>query len=207
MTRAAKYGLTGIFLMSLWGSTGNIVLAQPHQVASVTAACENYLNIKGESNVNRFSFRYRSKGKESRYEMLTDKPGQLEISIPIRDFEPSHPMMYGDFLVMMKARDYPAIKVALSRQELLNTSHRTTNTCPEIKITIAGITRSYKIECSLVECSEYLFLRGEQTIRLSDFQLKPPEKMLGLVKVNDEIHVNFGFIITFTGSNPISAEL
>ena len=115
--------------------------------------------------------------------------------------------MYSDFLNLMKASEYPKINVSFSKRQLQNAKQDLPGSCPDIKITIAGITRTYKVQCAMVKCSGNLFLSGEKTIRLSDFQLKPPEKLMGLVKVNNEINVNFGFIITFTDNNPISATL
>jgi polyisoprenoid-binding protein YceI len=113
--------------------------------------------------------------------------------------------MYEDFLILMNASEYPRIKVSFSKQQLKKSLQHTTNVnCPDVRITIAGITRIYKIQCSMVKCADDLYLRGEEMIRLSDFKLKPPAKLLGLVKVNNEINVNFGFIITFTDNNQLS---
>ena len=80
-------------------------------------------------------------------------------------------------------------------------NHGTFSLCPEMNITIAGITHLYKIDCSIVKCSETQLLVGSQKLKLTDFKLEPPEKLYGLVKVSDEIEVNFSFIITFTNSN------
>jgi hypothetical protein len=183
------------------------VLSQPHEWVTKSSKCENYLYISGESNVNQFSFRYSKANLPGKYNGSLQDTGIIEISIPIRDLEPSNPMMYGDFLVLMKASEYPMIKVAFSKQQLQSARWDLPETCPYTRITIAGITKAYKIQCSVVNCSENLYLSGEKIIKLSDFQIKPPEKLLGLVKVNNEISVNFGFIITFTDSNPISAKL
>ena len=76
-----------------------------------------------------------------------------------------------------------------------------------MNITIAGITRTYKIDCSLMNCSENTLLIGSQKIMLSDFKLKPPEKLYGLVKVDDEITVNFSIILTFMRNNSIAKAL
>jgi hypothetical protein len=172
-----------------------------------TTNCENFIYISGESNVNQFSFRYKKAYLQSRYNSSSRDSENIEISIPIKDFEASNPMMYSDFLALMKESDYPRIKVAFSKRQLQCSKDNLSATCPDIRITIAGITRIYKIQCAVFKCSDNLYLSGEETIKLSDFQLKPPVKMLGLVKVNNEIDVNFGFIITFTDDNQLSATL
>jgi hypothetical protein len=76
-----------------------------------------------------------------------------------------------------------------------------------MKITIAGITHFYRIDCTVVTCSGNYFLMGAQRIKLTDFDIEPPEKFFGLVKVSDEINVSYRFIVTFTTNNQISELL
>lgn len=206
MFGSVSYSLQGILLIILLGP-GSITLAQPLHRTYHAADCENYLYIQGESNVNQFTFRYNNANFSDRHRSMAGDSGNIEFSIPIRDFEASNPMMYGDFLVLMKETEYPVIKVTFSKQDLMAAGSNSGGACPDIRINIAGITKIYKIQCSLVQCSDYLYLSGEKTIKLSDFHLKPPEKLLGLVKVNNEINVNFGFIITFADYNPYSVRL
>ena len=131
----------------------------------------------------------------------------LEISIPIKDFEASNPMMYNDFLELMKEENHPRIKISFSRKQLESALRDLSEPCPDISITIAGITKTYNVQCVIVKCSDNLYLKGKENIKLSDFKLKPPSRLLGMVKVNNEIDVNFGFIITFTDNNSFSATL
>lgn len=169
--------------------------------------CANYLYINGESNVNQFTFRYISAGPADKSRSFAGDTGSVVLSIPIKDFEASNPMMYNDFLELMKEQRYPKIIVSFSKQQLAKSLADRSLPCPDVHITIAGITRVYKIQCSVVTCSQNLYLKGEETIKLTDFHLKPPSKLLGLVKVNNEINVNFGFIITFTNNNRLAATL
>ena len=198
---------TAFLALVLLMNTGVAAFSQAREMASATANCENFVYISGESNVSPFSFRYNTADISDKKNQVIRDTGILEIGIPIRDFEPSNPMMYGDFLTLMKESEYPRIFVAFSRRQLQDLGQEQQGSCPEIHITIAGITRTYQIQCSMVKCSDQLYLSGEKKIRLSDFRLRAPEKLLGLVKVHNEIKVNFGFIITFTNNNIISAKL
>jgi hypothetical protein len=192
----------------MMASNISISFSQPHELVSMSATnCENYLYITGESNVNQFSFSYNKVNYLGKYSGIAQDTGNIKISIPIKDFVPSNPMMYSDFLVLMKESEYPIINISFSKRQLQSSGWDLPGSCPDIRITIAGITRTYKIQCSLADCFNSLYISGEKTIKLSDFQIKPPEKLMGLVKVNNEINVNFGFIITFTDTNPISATL
>jgi hypothetical protein len=193
-------------LLCLLVSFNNLSLSQT-KAWIASSSCSNYLYISGESNINQFSFRYDKVTLQGKLNSTSGNSEALEISIPIKDFEASNPLMYNDFLVLMKESEYHIIKVSFSKKQIQNAWEDITATCPDISISIAGITRFYKIHCSAAKCSDNLYLRGEKIIKLSDFHLKPPAKLFGLVKVNDEISVNFGFIITFTGDNQLSAIL
>jgi hypothetical protein len=185
---------------------GILAQVQTRNISGLPAECENYLYINGESNVNQFSFRYNKTSYSERNSNVSTDSDNIEIFIPIKDFVASNPMMYSDFLVLMKEAEYPVIRVSFSKQKLSGVGRTSSGSCPDISINIAGITKTYEVPCSVVRCSDYLHLSGEKNLKLSDFHLKPPQKLFGFVKVNNEITVNFGFIVTFTNSNPLSAS-
>jgi len=178
---------------------------QKELVASDMETCNSYILISGESNINQFNFTYDLHRhilvKAS--DRLKDS-GQYELVLPIKDFKANNPLMYDDFLQMMKENQYPRIIIGIPKDQLISLEQQSNTICPNMSITIADITRTYKIDCSLINCSENILLIGSQKIMLSDFKLKPPEKLYGLVKVNDEITVNFSIILTFTRSNIIA---
>jgi len=191
--------LTGIMLLPLTVIYGQTL------VSHLVAGCDNYLHINGESNVNQFSFTYSSVPK---YNPHADTIGEvMEMSIPIKDFQASNPMMYSDFLELMNEEEHPRIYIAFSRLQLETALKGISEPCPEISITIAGITRTYVVNFMIEKCSGNYYLKGSEIIRLSDFKLRPPAKLLGLVKVSNEIDVNFGFIITFTDNTNFASTL
>jgi hypothetical protein len=132
--------------------------------------------------------------------------GFLSVTVPVRDFEASNPLMYDDFLTLIKAREFPVLKIILSKEQLERSFKDERTFCPDIEIMLAGIKRIYKIDCNLYDCGNNLFIRGLKKIKLSDFSIQPPVKLNGLVKVKDEIEVNFGLIITFAGENQTIAS-
>jgi hypothetical protein len=198
-------GLTGLLLMApchpsrTQETKGQIVLDRMD--------CFNYIHISGESNINQFSFSFNRTDLFNKNEAEVSDTGNINISIPIRDFQASNPMMYHDFLAMMKESEFPRITICFSGKQLNLNRFSPYSLLPDIRITIAGITRIYKVNCSVLPCAGNFFIQGEKKIRLTDFRIKPPVKLKGLVKVNDEINVNFGFIIIFTDANPLSLKL
>jgi len=168
----------------------------------VPSACNSFLVIRGESNVNRFSFTFKNPS--------TDKVGNpdfnlkwngTELFIPVREFEASNPHMYKDFLQQMQESRYPYISIRFidfSSEELAD---YTGYLKYMVGITIAGITREYAIDCEIVSCGDNFTIRGSESLKLTDFNIPPPQKLNGLIKVRDEISVSFSLIINFTTEN------
>jgi hypothetical protein len=166
-------------------------------------SCSDFVYISGQTNINQFNFFYSGTGIP-----MVDSAfnGQLKIEIPVKDFVPSGPYMYNDFLVLLKASEYPFINISISRDQLDFTGNEFNYFIPRVNITIAGITRTYNLNCSVRKCSGGLLLMGNEDLKLSDFQLERMERLGGLIKLRDEISVSFGFIVNFTENNKISSQ-
>jgi len=167
----------------------------------------NFIVISGASNVNRFSFTYSTPSFiKNNPESFVRTGEKVEVDIPVRKFEPSNPRMYDDFLHLLKEVEYPFITISFSLDEISGSRNSLLHTPEKISVTIAGITRDYYVDCSFNYCNNTLLLKGEKTLRLTDFYINPPVKLNGIVKVHNEIDVNFGFILNFTGEPTFSAS-
>jgi len=169
--------------------------------------CSSFINIRGESNINSFSFRYNKSAPDDTWETS----GKIDtefytFTVPVRNFEASNPLMYNDFLTLIKAQEYPVISIILPKEPIKRAFQGQKSSCPDIEIALAGVKRVYQIDCNLYECGENIYIRGVKMIRLSDFSINPPVKLNGLVKVRDEIEVNFGLIVNFDAEKPTTAS-
>ncbi len=167
-----------------------------------TPTCMSYLVIIGESNVNRFSFTFKNPAPDKvgipRNNLLWNG---TELFIPVREFEASNPHMYKDFLQQMQESRFPYISIRFI--DFSNEKH--TDSVSHLKynvgITLAGVTREYSIDCELVSCGNNSTIKGAETLKLTDFNIPPPQKLNGLIKVKDEISVSFSIMINFTPEN------
>lgn len=164
--------------------------------------CNSFLVIRGESNVNRFSFTFEKKEPDKEgnppYNLLWNG---TELFIPIKEFEASNPYMYKDFLHQMQESRFPYISIRFtdfSTEELADYSGYLKY---NVGITLAGVTREYAIDCEIVSCGDNFTIRGSETLKLTDFNIPPPQKLNGLIKVRDEISVSFSLMINFTSEN------
>ena len=176
------------------------IFTQSRNPVSYYKDCNSYILINGGSNISTFSFTYSTSSLSDAWQIIEIKDtGFLSVAVPVREFEASNSLMYDDFLKLIKASEFPFLKIILPK-ELLKEAYKTERTSyPEIEIMLAGVTRIYRIDCNLYNCGNNLFIQGLKTIKLSDFNIQPPVKLNGLVKVKDEIEVNFELIITFAG--------
>ncbi|MFZ2286277.1 MAG: YceI family protein [Bacteroidales bacterium] len=161
--------------------------------------CVNFLVINGESNINKFSFSYMTAlpaGGENAGKGAEDE--RIDFKIPVHQFKPGNPRMYDDFLTLLNAEEYPYIMISLLTGNSYGGRNSGISRNERISVTIAGVTREYTVNCTLVHCNEDLVLNGMQTVNLTDFGLIPPVRLKGIVKVEDEISVRFGFIVNFT---------
>jgi hypothetical protein len=182
-------------------------ISKPQDVQSVAnnLMCTSYIFISGESNVNTFEFTWVNENGEDqldKFEYLTDSPF-FKIGVPVRDFKARNSMMFKDFMELMKAKDYPKILIAIPVEQISKVKSGEYLLNPEIIITIAGVSNAYKVPCYVRGCSgNAVHVNGVKKISLTDFGIIPPERLEGLVRVKNEINVDFGFILTF--SEPIA---
>jgi hypothetical protein len=186
--------------MAFYGSTCNPLFSarMPKEDPRGTG-CVNFLVINGESNINKFSFSYMTpvltQGEESSKGAENER---IDFKIPVHQFKPGNPRMYDDFLSLLKAKEYPYITISLLAGNFTGERKSGISRNERITVTIAGVTREYTVDCALAHCNEDLVLNGMQTVRLTDFGLVPPVRLSGMVKVENEINVRFGFIVNFT---------
>lgn len=171
------------------------------EFTSVILSNESKLTINGQSNVTDFtcvskhdleddslSFRYQYQGTDVE---LTGKPLVLKVD----NFDCGKRGINRDFRKTLKHKDYPQIKIELIE---LNgrKSPEALPTTAEVNIELAGVSRNYTIELSEVMLfDERTRVKGQKSLKMSDFDLDPPSPLFGLIKIHDEMLIDFNLII------------
>jgi hypothetical protein len=156
--------------------------------------CENYISIEGSSNINQFQFvNYNpivhlfdnSEQKKTKYR---------QIQVPVHDFITTNHHMLNDFYKMIHAAKYPFINIEIEPREMADFDEGTGLTNFKTQISIAGKSRNYVVPCEVTSCDNaQLVLKGNFEVELSDFNIAPPEKVFGTIKVRNEVFINFVF--------------
>jgi len=159
------------------------------------------LSINGRTNINRFSCTVNEYTEPDTITCLKsayiNDPQGIPLTgvlrINIEDFNCRNRMMTGEFKKTLKSKLYPQLKILFINLEKMPFSGNDAEIIKgNVDIELAGISRRFEI--AYTSCgtdASGLQLVGSRTFGFSDFQLQPPQKMGGLVRVNDRLNVQF----------------
>jgi len=109
--------------------------------------------------------------------------------------------METDFQKLLNAQDYPMVKVGIERKKLNGLVSDDGNSKLSFYLTIAGITKLIDGNYLINLCGENeIMLQGSTQVKLTDFSISPPKKMLGVLQVKDLIFIKFDIIISTLNS-------
>lgn len=165
------------------------------------------LTINGKTNINNFKCgiqRYCGADTLVIKETPNEKPVILKgfVGLEATTFDCGLAPMTHDFNKTLKANDFPIIGIDFRSFERIPDL-----TCPqdkflaEVAISMAGVTKLFKMPC-LFETTRKgeIFLRGERAFQFSDFNLKAPQRMMGMIKVNENLFVQFNLSLKLDGN-------
>lgn len=157
------------------------------------------LIIEGSSNVNEFTCQVEGRMREDTLTIDYDESSgtidfiKNEVLINTRAFDCQNSMITADLKKTLNADRYPFITLkflSLEKPAFRNFSSQKVK--GTISLNIAGKTRKYIILYQMTPRTDgTLLLKGDQLININDFNLSTPGKLMGLIKVNEEIEVNF----------------
>jgi hypothetical protein len=106
-------------------------------------------------------------------------------------------MMTKDFAKTIKADEFPFIEIEFTSFEHTPAYSRTKEEFnSQLNITLANNPVGCQVKCTVVRDEAGLVhLVGSRTFTFAEFNLKPPSRMLGTVKVNEDLIVNFHLVL------------
>jgi hypothetical protein len=166
-----------------------------------TNISSGFIGITVLSNINKQFFQYNLKqqclpiAKESE-NRNTAGISASSIIIPVEEFKCTNKFVYKDFLTLLKVQQYPYLEIDIPYNS--GTKNKLANSVilRGVTITVAGVSNQYDISCKIDKGdNENQILDGTVRIKLTDLEISPPVKFFGLVKVKNEIIINFQFCI------------
>ena len=121
---------------------------------------------------------------------------QNEHSISVTDFDSKNKLALRDFLKLVKADTYPTFRVKLNYFEIepKAISKDLSKANASIDLTITGKTKQYNIPISSNREGDLYILKGTEKLNIRDFGLVPPVEMMGLIRVNEWISIDFNIV-------------
>ncbi|MEX0982762.1 MAG: hypothetical protein WD577_07215 [Bacteroidales bacterium] len=168
-------------------------------LSSNHSSCNNYIHITGETNINDFALHQEVPGDlvcgigDSRWIPVPEEHGFM-ILVPVRNFKATNKFVYRDFLQLINVKKYPYIQIFMNESEFTTLFNGYSVYSLKIGVVVSGVTRYYQVPCEVSSCMDSrISVSGSKTLKLTDFNLSPPEKTFGLIKVHDELMINFEF--------------
>lgn len=170
----------------------------PPKTERWVVSAQSELIIRGTTNLNDFVCRTDFYDVRDTLELLLanrDCPiifSRNAMIIPVTSFNCGNQMITKDFQETLNAERYPDLSVrfvSIDEQVPVVTSGSVTGV---VEITLTGTTRSYSVLYNLASNgNNSISLAGKRAVCFSDFHLNAPRKMMGLIKVQDDLEVEF----------------
>ena len=157
------------------------------------------LNIEGTTNINTYEcaiIRYRGNdtlvlhegGRNIRPVFVK---GAVELDASSCDC--GIPLMTSDFRKAINSKEHPSIIIDLISFERMPVyASQPDQFKGIIKISLAGVTKVFEVNCSInATQAGIIHLNGSRVFNFSDFNIIPPTRVLGAVRVNQSLTVSF----------------
>ncbi len=166
------------------------------------------LSIAGSSNVNQFVCECKQNFPKNVLNLRISEDGNAALfedavlRIQTKKLDCKHRVMNQDMYKTLQADEHPYISIQLeSVEKLPRTSLRALTGWAEltanVTMTIAGTSRgeTLTIQARYIGSQEFRF-RSEKKILMTDFGVRPPTAMLGLIKVDNSITINMDLVVS-----------
>lgn len=160
-------------------------------------ASHSTLKVDGKTNINSFACEIPTYGRTDTLWTSPLSEGKIkaggELAIQVAKFDCHHNMMTKDLQKTLKAGQHPLMKIRFTEfSKNFEEYTRAGRIEGEADIELAGVTRHMNIAFSVIPgAGGQVQLIGIKQILFSDFNLKPPSKLGGAIKVKNELLVEF----------------
>jgi hypothetical protein len=152
------------------------------------------LSIHGKTNINSFVCSQTHDLQQSPQRVIVHQEGtsltfeNAELTIKVDNFDCGHKIMTNDFRKILETDKNPYLFIKL--HSILKTTSAKTYTA-EVSIKLAGVSRRYRIPVEVVREEDLLVGLGVKEVKFQEFNLEPPVKFMGMVKVKEELKISF----------------
>lgn len=165
--------------------------------AKIAILSQSEVKIKGTTNVNSFTCSsneeissYSNKVVFSTFnDQLILNPAFIELHSG--GFDCGIKGLTRDFKELLNSSDYPHIKIEVLGWKELDDKSNIQTVQLNANLTITGVTREIQIPIQISRNDDQYICEGVTEINITEFNIDPPRRLLGLVKVKSHIEIEF----------------
>ena len=188
------------FLLLILGSVNYYLEGTETQTLSVVIAPSSHIIINGNTNVSAFNCHYSNGFTEPVDIKLRKYKNKIEIDnarlkIPIEYINCHNTFMNNDLRELLNAGETPDIIIDIFDfyEKIIVSDELNSNIVgfgtANVNIAIAGITNEYNIDFIDRRKDNEIIITSAVNLKLKSFGLDPPKKMLGLIRLYDNIEI------------------
>jgi polyisoprenoid-binding protein YceI len=151
------------------------------------------LVIEGSSSIHEWEMEVTGFHAETLMKLNGEKIGEIsriEFQSPVSGLKSGKNIMDNKAHDALKKKKFPEIKFILDPNSAVNISGEKANITG--MLTIAGKTKKITLSADFkVEAADRFQVSGSVPLNMSDFGIDPPTAMLGALKTDDHIKINF----------------
>lgn len=135
--------------------------------------------VEGSTSIGSFTCKYDFQAKDTLF--LSSKYG-LSQRVPVKEFGCGNFLLNHDFRKTLKAKEHPQVFIQLSEVRKHGENYLYT-----LQLDLAGKKKTFQ---NLVLIKEGKNLAGDLELKFGDFDLQPPKKLGGAIKIREEIKLS-----------------
>ena len=187
------------FIFLLFTSFKVIQNKPQYSIITVVVEKDSYVSILGKTNVNKFTCAYQGNIPADTVQInVIQKDNKIQLknaslSLNVNNFDCGNDVMNKDFKELLKHNEYPKLNINV-KNVIPPQSTKNGDVIyglAEVNFTIAGNSKAYEIPVYVTRQNDQRYYVGSYEFDITDFNLTPPTKFLGMVKVDEEVVVDF----------------
>jgi polyisoprenoid-binding protein YceI len=120
----------------------------------------------------------------------------FELQIPVKSFTSEKDGLKERMLKALQAEKHPVITFRMTSYVVEPSPSGGTIVKPTGTLTVAGVERPIDLVLDVREHAGGLKVRGSRDLTMTEFGIKPPTMMMGMLKTNDKITIKFDLQLT-----------
>lgn len=135
--------------------------------------------VQGTTSIGGFKCNYQLNSKDTLMISRSNSRSNISYTLPVKEFGCGNFVLNSDFRKTLKAKDHPEIKI-----DFFNLRSMSDHILCDLNILLVGQRKTFR---NIILKQEKNTLKGDLVLNFNDFDLTPPKKMGGMVKVGEEI--------------------